>query len=196
MDPRTDRIIQVAIELAESEGYDAVRLREVASRADVALGTVYRRFSCKEDILAAALEQQVTVLHAAIAGSEIPGETGEERLVWFFEIATRLLAASPKLAAATLRSVASGVPEIAERVTRYQGYMGEIVLGVYRGDFSDVLPSEDEQHLARLLLHVWFGSLVGWTGGLHDVEVVVEQMSTATGLFITALHAKSNEATP
>ena len=56
MDERSERIIQAAVELAERDGYDAVKLRELAERAGVALATVYRRFSCKEDILAVVKE--------------------------------------------------------------------------------------------------------------------------------------------
>ena len=57
MDDRARRIIDTAIELAERDGYAAVRLREVAARAEVALGTVYKRFASKEEILVAAMAQ-------------------------------------------------------------------------------------------------------------------------------------------
>ena len=40
-----------AIELAERGGFEGVRLRDVAAHADVALGTLYRRFRSKEDLL-------------------------------------------------------------------------------------------------------------------------------------------------
>ena len=56
MEDRTRRIIETAIELAERDGFEAVRLRDVARLAKVALGTVYRRFQSKEDILVAALD--------------------------------------------------------------------------------------------------------------------------------------------
>ena len=59
MEDRTRRILETAITLAERDGYEAVRLRDVAAQAEVALGTVYRRFKSKEDILVAALELEV-----------------------------------------------------------------------------------------------------------------------------------------
>ena len=55
MDERARRIVETAVELAEKDGFQAVRLRDIAAQADVALGTVYRRFKSKEDILLAAL---------------------------------------------------------------------------------------------------------------------------------------------
>src|SRR5262249_21697473 len=39
---RRQRILKAAVELAAEGGYDAVQMREVALRADVALGTLYR----------------------------------------------------------------------------------------------------------------------------------------------------------
>ena len=57
MDDRAKRIVDTAVMLAERDGYQAVRLRDVAATAQVALGTVYKRFASKEEILIAALEQ-------------------------------------------------------------------------------------------------------------------------------------------
>ena len=67
MDDKTRRIVKVAMELAERDGYDAVRLRDLAKRANVALGTVYRRFESKEDILFACLELEFERLKKQIA---------------------------------------------------------------------------------------------------------------------------------
>ncbi len=59
MEERSRRIVESAVELAEKGGFEAVRLRDVASHAGVALGTLYRRFRSKEDLLLAALELQI-----------------------------------------------------------------------------------------------------------------------------------------
>lgn len=190
LDPRTQRILEAAVELAERDGFEAVRLRDLAAKADVALGTVYRRFASKEDILAAALELQVTQMRAAIQEHPIQGDTAEERLAKLFEMTTQALAANPKLAAAMLRTVASGVPELSEKVLRYHGAMTDIILGVYRGSFEDSLPSQKEQDLAHLLQNVWFATLVGWTGGLHDVDTVLQITNRAAHLLIKGLEAE------
>ena len=51
---RRERVIDAALELAAEGGYDAVQMRDVAGRAQVALGTIYRYFSSKDHLLAAA----------------------------------------------------------------------------------------------------------------------------------------------
>lgn len=187
LDERAQRIVETAMEMAERDGYDAVRLRDLSEKAGVALGTVYRRFSSKEEILAAALELLVEQLKAQLQRHMTPGETPQERLDGFFSVGTRILAQRPKLASAMLRTVSSGEPELSEKVTRYHGQMTELILAVYRGRFSEDLPSNNERALAELLQNVWFGALVGWTGGMHSPEVVIEQTTTATRLLLRGL---------
>jgi AcrR family transcriptional regulator len=187
LDERTARILGVAVELAERDGFDAVRLRDVASMANVALGTVYRRFACKEDILAMALELQVRGLRANLEEYPIEGPTGTERLATLFEQATGMLADRPKLAAAMLRTVASGVPELVERVARYQAAVADIIVATWRGPDAQGDPTPGELQLAMILEHVWFGALVGWTGGLHDADTVTAQVRGAADLLIRGL---------
>lgn len=191
MDERTDRILQVAMELADRDGYDAVRLRDVASQAEVALGTVYRRFSCKEDILAAVLNLQVSAFEQAVQLRPIEAPTAQQRLTILFTQATAALAERPKLAAAMLRTVSSGVPELVDRVTRYHGMMNGIILAVYRGgELGAAGATEDEKFLAAMLQNVWFGALVGWTGGLHDTDTVVQQVTACMDLLIRGLESR------
>ena len=53
---RRDRIVAAAIALLEHGGeYDAIQMRDVAQAAGVALATVYRYFTSKEHLYAAAL---------------------------------------------------------------------------------------------------------------------------------------------
>ncbi len=189
MDERGDRIIAVAMELAERDGYDAVKLRDVAAQAGVALGTVYRRFSCKEDILAAALDRQVTVAYDLVRANPLPGDTPQERLDALFELSTKTLADRPRLAAAMLRTVASGVPELAERVTRYHDRMTALLLEVMQPGRDDSPPSPRERMLVELLQNVWFASLVGWTGGLFGPDHVTQNTKVATRLLLRGLEA-------
>src|SRR5271154_2266631 len=52
---RRERIVRAAITLLEHGEYDAIQMRDVAREAGVALGTVYRYFTSKEHLYAAAL---------------------------------------------------------------------------------------------------------------------------------------------
>jgi AcrR family transcriptional regulator len=52
---RRERIVQAAISLLERGEYDAIQMRDVAQAAGVALATIYRYFTSKEHLYAAAL---------------------------------------------------------------------------------------------------------------------------------------------
>ena len=52
---RRGRIVQAAIALLERGEYDAIQMRDVAQEAGVALATIYRYFTSKEHLYAAAL---------------------------------------------------------------------------------------------------------------------------------------------
>ena len=69
-----ERIFDVAIQLAEEGGYDNVRQRDVAARAGVALGTLYKRFRSKEDILSAALDRETEKLERKLEKGPVKGE--------------------------------------------------------------------------------------------------------------------------
>ena len=56
---RRQRVVAAAMELGSAGGYDAVQMRDVATTADVALGTIYRYFSSKDHLLAEALVEWV-----------------------------------------------------------------------------------------------------------------------------------------
>ena len=63
---RRQRVIDAAMALGLEGGYEAVQMRDVAARADVAMGTVYRYFTSKDHLLAATLVHWVELLDTRI----------------------------------------------------------------------------------------------------------------------------------
>lgn len=51
-----DRIVDIVIDILETEGYDAVQLREVARRSRTSLATIYKRYPTRDHLILAALE--------------------------------------------------------------------------------------------------------------------------------------------
>src|ERR1700722_19916063 len=100
MKARRDKILDVAVALAEEGGFDNVRQRDVAARAGVALGTLYKSFRSKEDILSAALEREAEVLERRMELKPAIGNNAIDRLANFFSIITRGLCRKPMYARA------------------------------------------------------------------------------------------------
>lgn len=186
---RRDRILDVAIDLAEEGGFENVRQRDVADQAGIALGTLYKSFSSKEDILCAALEREAQTLERKMEAKPAEGGTPAERLHAFFKIVTRAMCRKPKYARAVLRAMASGEPEVAANVAGYQERMNRIIIAAMRGPTpsgESVEVTQREATVAVYLQRIWFASLVGWSGGLQGQNDVIDQMQTACDLLLEA----------
>jgi len=190
MDDRAKRIVETAVALAERDYYQAVRLRDVTATAQVALGTVYKRFASKEEILIAALEQESEKLVSKIGKKPVPGDDQIERVRFVFNALTKGLLRRPNLAKALVRSLASGDPNITERVASFHALITAMVMAAIRGEAADDIgewggdADEQERTIASILQNVWFASFVGWAGGLHDAAQVLADTDKATQLLL------------
>lgn len=180
---RRDKILDVAVALAEEGGFDNVRQRDVAAKAGVALGTLYKSFRSKEDILTAALEREAEMLERRMEAKPAAGANRIERLTVFFNVITRGLCRKPKYARAVLRAMASGEPEVAGKVAAYQERITGLIIAAMRGvgrlGYSDAKgspPSKKEAAMAFALQQFWFASLVGWSAGMVSVNEAIDQM--------------------
>ncbi len=187
LEVRARRIVEATIELAEEGGFEAVRLRDVAARAEVAMGTLYRRFRSKEDLLVAALELETRALEARVRRRPPKGASAGERAVEFFAITTRGMLRRSNLSRAMLKSAAAGEPALAEKVEIFHDMMLRMIVGALRGetlDSGDPSISERERLLGEVLNHVWFALMVGWSGGLQTPASVNERMRASVELIL------------
>ncbi|MEW2395482.1 TetR/AcrR family transcriptional regulator [Streptomyces sp. NPDC046862] len=104
-------IIEAAGAVFAEQG-GTVDVREIARRSGVGMGTLYRHFPAKEDLLATVLEQEVaswlTAAHQAAAATEEPWQA----LTVFFEQALDILARNRALVESY---AAAGPPACAPR---------------------------------------------------------------------------------
>lgn len=194
---RRNKILDAAVGLAEEGGFDNVRQRDVAANAGVALGTLYKSFRSKEDLLSAALEREAEVLERRMENNPAKGDTPLERVLAVFQSMTRALCRKPNYARAMLRAMASGVPEVAANVAGYQGRVNGLLIAAMRGvgrlGYAEVTaspPNEKESTLSFLLQQLWFSSLVGWSAGLIDQASIMVQMRMAGELLVRGLDAE------
>jgi len=188
MEERSRRIVETAVELAEQGGFEAVRLRDVAAHAGVALGTLYRRFHSKEDLLVAALEVETRALEERFRSRPPKGATPAERVSGFFALATRGMMRRPNLARAMLKAAAAGEPALAKKVGAFHENVQRMVLGAYRGkpiEPGDPRLSEREKLIGDVLNHVWFALMVGWSGGQHTQAGILDRMRASIELVLS-----------
>jgi AcrR family transcriptional regulator len=185
LDERAQRIVDTAVSLAERDGFAAVRLRDVAAQAQVALGTVYKRFSSKEEILLAALGGEAERLAERLSVRAGEGTSPAERVQIFFETATEVLLEKPKLTRALVRAMVTAGREVHSRVISFHALTTMMIIAAIRGTRPDE-PQQwggesdaEARQVARLLQHVWFASLVGWSSGIHEEDQVYADIEAA-----------------
>lgn len=192
LEERSRRIVETSIELAERGGFEAVRLRDVAAHAGVALGTLYRRFRSKEDLLVAALEQETRAVAQRVRQRPPKGADPSERVVGFFAIATRGMLRRPNLSRAMLRATAAGEPVLAQKVEVFHDLMLRMIVSALRGEPVDAGAeeiSEEERLVGDLLNRVWFALMMSWAGGVQSQGTIAEQMRASVELVL----ARSNQ---
>ena len=192
-DERTRRILDAAVHLAEGGGFAAVRLRDVAQTSGVALGTVYKRFRSKEDLLVGVLSQELHDLRAQLAEQPIQGPSPLARVVGFFRFLTDFLCRRPNLGRAVVRSAASGEQALSERLARFHAHLFELSFAALQGGPSRP-PSPGETVMLSALQQVWFSALCGWAGSLYDRSEVGNQVAAAAGLMIHGVDRLPGEA--
>ena len=180
-DERTRRILDAAVQLAEAGGFAAVRLRDVAQTSGVALGTVYKRFRSKEDLLLGVLTQELQELRAQIGDSPVLGPTPLTRVIGFFGFLTEFLCRRPNLARAVVRSAASGEQALSERLASFHAKLFELSFAALQGGAYRP-PTAGEAVMLSALQQVWFSALCGWAGSLYDRAEVVKQVAAAARL--------------
>lgn len=176
---RRGRVVAAALELAAEGGYDAVQMRDVATRAQVALGTIYRYFTSKDHLLAAALVEWAGDLERRLGQHPPKGHSSADRVVHILRRASRAMERQPRLTSALVTAIASPDPAVRGCQTDVSAIM---VALVSRG-LADVSEHERDGVL-RVLSWVWFASLIGWVNGWANSGTVGDELENAARLLL------------
>jgi AcrR family transcriptional regulator len=169
---RRERILDAAVELAAEGGYDAVQMREVAERAEVALGTLYRYFPSKVHLLVSALGRTFQQLRDSVPAGQ--NGTPEERVYRVVAHVTRFLAKNRRLSGAMVRALMSAEADAAADVEA----VGDVLVGFISTGAHDpaVAPTERDALAAHIIGKVWLIDVVTFLSGRMTVSQVLEDL--------------------
>jgi AcrR family transcriptional regulator len=179
---RRQRILDAAVELAAEGGYDSVQMREVAVRADVALGTLYRYFASKEHLLVSALADQVTDLRGRLVERPPRGEDDAARVMDVIRRITRGLQRQPNVISAMLKSLISPGAGVGEALGPIGAQMTDIVVSAMRHDNPETL--DRDRAVAEVIQQVWLASLLWWVSGRAPARQVEDKVERAVVLLL------------
>lgn len=177
---RRRRVLRAALELAAEGGYDAVQMRDVATRAEVALGTVYHYFGSKDHLLAAALLEWTAPLERAIRRRPVAGSTTRERLVDLLHRMTDGMGRDPTLTIALLTGLTAPDPDAGQVQLQVNEVWNRLMVSAFD-------PEDDPERRAkviRTLEHVWFSGLLGWVNGWSDLDRATRDFEDAASLLL------------
>ena len=177
---RHRRILDATMALASKGGYEAVQMRTVAERADVALGTLYRYFPSKIHLLVAALAQELERTQDKLDRRPIPGDTAYDRMLYVLSRVTRSMQREPMLMEAMTRAFMFADPSAAAEVAVVARLMERMLTRA----MHDGEPSADEIAIARVIGDVWLSNLVAWVTRRASANDVSNQLELAARLLL------------
>ncbi len=175
---RRDRVIRAALELGAEGGYDAVQMRDVAARAEVALGTIYRYFPSKDALLLAGMVQWLGELEDTVTRHPPVGGSTTERIMDVLTRALRAMDRDPRLTAAVIGAMTAGDPASVAAIDEVTRAMARIMRAAFPDDVDPAL----EASAAKTLGHVWWSATIAWANGMGDIDWVAGELREATGL--------------
>ncbi|MDQ4053297.1 MAG: TetR family transcriptional regulator [Actinomycetota bacterium] len=180
---RRKRILDATYELASDGGFDAVQMRAVADRADVALGTLYRYFPSKIHLLVSALGRQFEQAEATLRERPIPGDTPSERVINVLKKTTRGLQGDPHLTEALTRAFMFADASVASEIHHVGMLMTSMLTHAMDPErTSDV--TDDDVAIARVIGDVWLSALVAWVTGRSTAAETAAHMETAVRMLL------------
>jgi len=177
---RHRRILDATLALASKGGYEAVQMRTVAERADVALGTLYRYFPSKIHLLVSALAREFERNQERLDRRPIPGETPYERVLYVLGRTTRSMQREPMLTEAMTRAFMFADPSAANEVNTVARLMERMFTkAMHEGE-----PSADDIAIARVIGDVWLSNLVAWVTRRASADDVSNHLELAARLLL------------
>ncbi|BBZ11060.1 TetR/AcrR family transcriptional regulator [Mycobacterium branderi] len=176
---RRERVLDAALAIAATGGYEAVQMRVVAKRSGIAVGTLYRYFPSKVHLLVSVLAREIESVEASADLDDAAG-TAAARLHYVIDRLNLSMQRNPQLAEAMTRAFvfadASAADEV-DRVSRMTDRM--FARAISGGD-----PAEQHYHTARVISDVWLSNLLAWLTRRASAADVSKRLDLAVRLLV------------
>ncbi|NLE78702.1 MAG: cholesterol catabolism transcriptional regulator KstR [Rhodococcus sp.] len=175
---RRKRILDATLALATKGGYEAVQMRAVAERADVAVGTLYRYFPSKVHLLVSALGRELDRIDSR--GKNPPGDNQRERMQTILSQITRSMQRDPLLTEAMTRAFMFADASAAAEVEQ----VGSLMDRLFVRAMTDGEPTEEQYAVARVISDVWLSNLVAWLTRRSSATDVAKRLELTVELLL------------
>jgi TetR/AcrR family transcriptional regulator, cholesterol catabolism regulator len=155
-----DRIVECAVALFGSQGYDSTTMEDIGECADVSRATVFNYFPRKEDIVTEAFARRRAQLAELIAEAEQQATDTPGRLRRALGSLARLYEDDPATGRAMVRAwLRAGGPLLPDASDSAALFADVVRSGQQRGDMPTVI---DATRAGLLVLDAYLGVLYRW----------------------------------
>jgi TetR/AcrR family transcriptional regulator, cholesterol catabolism regulator len=187
---RRERILDAAVALAAEGGYDAVQMREVAERADVALGTLYRYFPSKVHLLVSAMGRTFVALQDSVAVDDDEASTPEDRVYRVVAAVTRYLARNRRLSGAMIKALMIADADAGKEVDAVSDLMVGFITAASGGAHAasgstGSPPTEHDALVAHIIGKVWLTDVLTLLSRRMTVSAVLEDLEATISLVMS-----------
>ncbi len=165
---RQSRILATAREMLAEVGYNGLTIRALASRAGAAQGTLYNLFHSKDELIVAAIEDQLSELAERAAAHSQPGI---DRILALGDETSGQIRRTPAYAEAMARAVFSSSPDDALTKNLYlRGLVNlreQLTVAKANGELRSAVRVP---RLARHLQAQTWGLVAGWMLGMFPLR--------------------------
>jgi AcrR family transcriptional regulator len=163
-----------------------VQIRDVVERTGLSSATIYRHFSSKDHLIAAAQLEWNRTLPAAGRRFAV-GATAADRVAALLHQTCLAFAEQPKLAKALMLALGSPDPGVRECRTEAD----ELVMATMREAIDGEL--DDPEVVLVPLGLAWQGALFSWAHGRLTIEEVDARLQQATRLLFAGAEAVARD---
>lgn len=167
-----DKLLDAALDEVRAVGYDALTVRSVAARAQVAAATAYTYFASKNHLIAEVFARKLT----ALPHLDDTGTSPQARLAAEFEHLADFLAGESELASGTTIAMLGPEPDVA----RLRLSIGQVIADRLGAAVGQAATSDTVEALCL----VWSGSLLQAGLGHQTYLEMAEQLKRASALLM------------
>jgi TetR/AcrR family transcriptional regulator, cholesterol catabolism regulator len=188
---RRQRVLDAVVELVAAGRLDDMGMKDIADRSGVALGTIYRYFSSRDHVAAAALLEWAQTLDggqggAAPGAGDGPDGAGTgvagsmtDRLVAILHRAVRAYERQPTFARLLILAATSTDPFASEAFARMGGSVYDTL-----GSALDGLDPGERRRVLDVVGAVWYQAMIEWVNDRKTIAQVYESVESAARLVL------------
>jgi TetR/AcrR family transcriptional regulator, cholesterol catabolism regulator len=176
---RRERIVRAALRSLANSDYDRVKVLEVARDSGVALGTLYRYFTSKEHLFAAAFLTWQESLKRKLDRAAPPEGTERDRVRDVLHRTIRAFQLQPQFYRVLMVLQTASDPYVVDIYRSLDKVFIQIVQSAFNGDTRS---DADHQAIISTLSAVLDGGLRGWIMGRVTIENVYDSIDSAIRL--------------